>query len=235
MFYIVISNKENFQKAAKLICNEVKLNGIEVNILELNDVKKIEDNNYNYLYFLTNETIKIKNCIKKFNKNHIINKDFLYNYKNKFTTYKEIEKLSPKKYNFNNFFKIKLKKFPIIIKNKKHYKNKNFKANNLNKINNILTKINKEEYFIEDFKKGEEIKVYIINNTYIKNEKIIYNKTLNKILKNLTSSINIECASIDIIIENKKHWIIDINPAPAFFKSKESRIIFCKYIKNKLK
>lgn len=96
-----------------------------------------------------------------------------------------------------------------------------------------VSEIDFTKYYLEEEILGQETKYYFVNGRVFDDEKEIFTKGIVEILNDLSKDFNIVVYSIDIITNEKGHYIIDLNPCPGFYKSNIARGCLIDYMTNK--
>lgn len=201
---------------------------------EHNNSKKI-------FYFLTN-VAGVMECVQDIlRKGHaVVNKTFLLRENSKFYLQKIIEKngvIVPKSICPSNNKDIREIDFPCYLKSQKQ-------ASTVVKVVNkkqfdeaiCLFDSNKEDWYLEEAIDMDDIwlqKVYYVDGKIFEAKK---NSFLFKITSNsMAKALDLEIFSFDIFSSKfGRYWVIDVNPAPSFFKSDKARKFFVQFIIKKL-
>ncbi len=246
MNYIVISKLEGFSEGAELIKKEAiqQLKLCEIiyieNLIELPQIKTPS-----LFYFLTNEQ-SIPTLIKMLRERHeqisIINEHILSKSHSKILLQNTIQKDGveiPKNMAFESIKKSHHPHFPIYLKSQRH-------ANKVKKINDMrmFEQINIDpskykNFYLEEAVEQQSLalkKIYYVKGNIISlDESFLYGKlplSFVKIMTKISTCLELSVFSSDIFIDwaKERYICIDVNPAPAFFNSSESRSMFVKNI-----
>jgi D-alanine-D-alanine ligase-like ATP-grasp enzyme len=249
MNYILYSKNESYKEGAEKIKTETLRQNKKCKIIEIScisSIKKLErtKKEKGLLYFLTNDN-SIPGCIEllKDTDIKIINKPLLSNNVSKFVLQQIVKKNGiciPKSIlPYKNIGVINDNiRYPIFIKSQKQASVVMYTKNKIDFKKNKITIGDLNKYYLE---KAIENKKLILNKFYYTRGSIINIDSVDTekvpawfhvILNNIAKSLELEVFSVDIFINwsKKKYSCIDINPAPAFFKSDKSRENFVKNI-----
>lgn len=245
MFYIIISTKERFEGAVKLIVDDCRQADITTRVISIEKLtaKEITSiSSRNKIFFLTNErgvTELIKNLSDK--GAYVINNDFLKGNRSKFyvqKTIKDVGVLVPKHVTIHDVKTLKnacsILKFPLFLKSVEHV-HKIFNGKNETEIINFWQTTNKSlGWYLEESIEGENT---VLEKYYCVSDKF-FNMNGTKIAASVTGTLNLisntlklEAFSAEFIFDGNSYYCIDINPAPAFFRSAIAREYFVRSLK----
>lgn len=246
---IIVSQKENFINGAQIIKDNFEKSGFHCEIVFIEDIVLGTNNQVisgtRIIYFLTNSGIISQYCEHFDSLGHyIISRECITGDNSKFylqDKLKESEISVPKSMAVLDHYSaldlaIKMK-FPFYIKSQKQASivRKVSNENELLEVLHLFRDVN-EEYYFEEVIRSEENdlrKIYYINGICILNNE--ENDKYSKIFKLVANVLHLDAFSVDIFFgKDEKYWIIDVNPAPAFFKSHEARHTFVEFCIRKI-
>lgn len=243
---IVVSKKEAFINGAQLILEQVRTIGFECLIIFIEDwsldYNEKSSDQKKIFYFLTNVDEVIA-CIQDVLRNGhiIINKIFLFRLgeHSKFYLQKIIEQNGisvPKSVCSANNKDICKIDFPCYIKSQKHT-SAVIKVSNKKELYQTiwLFDSNNEGWYAEEAIAGDDVllqKIYYINGKAFAKDN---NFQVENVFISISEILGLEVFSVDIFSsKSSKYWVIDVNPAPSFFKLEEARKAFATFLTEKL-
>lgn len=232
---IFISKYENTLNGAFLLKKELKFCNIIFIEDYINNKKNIKIDN-SIIYFLCNSPL-IKKVIELLDNNcYVYNKKYyLNNYKKK-----DVQILLNKNKiivpRIINYLNLKESDFPIFCKENNHV-GITFQVYNKITLKKFFERFNIKDFYLEKKVNSEnkEFKVYYVNNNIYYNDNKKNNKEIKNICYKISRILNLELFSVDFIKEKKDYYIIDVNPASAFYLSPKARKSFIDITKDKIK
>ena len=246
MNYILISKFEGFREGAERIKEEAKNQKKDCEIIEIqNIVDKMSVEYINkqnsLIYFLTNDSC-VKSCIRCLKKSgtKVIGKKLLSGDVSKFFLQEKIKGAkicTPKSIPLPTDTKMSLHNkisFPLFLKSQEQVSTVDYMTNKFEFIKKLSTINNRDDFYLEEAIEDSGMileKFYYINGSVFIMKSIeakFNNNWIQKILKRISLSLELEVFSTDIFVNwsTKKYFCIDINPAPAFFNSRNARVEF---------
>ena len=184
------------------------------------------------IYFLTNVK-EIKSIIKKLPRNRILNEKYYINDLSKIEIQNKLSAngvTTPRIIEYSD--KFTNNDFPLYVKNKNHDV---FVAKICSKrsYNLFFTKFNKKDFYLEEEIKSVDIikehKIYYSNNAIFENDKDEISTKIKRICNKVARITGLDVYSADLIETKKKIYVVDVNSAPGFWNSKESRLKLLEY------
>lgn len=232
--YIIYSKNNLYSNQLKKIEND---SFIETEIIEIESFcmssKNLILSDSDCVYFLCCNSKEIKKCISKINGGNIINKNFLINKHDKLTCQNILMSKNidvPKVYkgtdvDVNSF------SYPIFCKENKH-QGITFQAYNIRTLNFFFQNYNLNDfYFEESIRSIDEIKMYYVNGKIIlKNGLYNNDNKISKICEEISSILNLDVYSADILKFEDRYYVIDINASAGFYLSDIARKEFLYYV-----
>lgn len=229
---IIVSRCEHFADGAGLILEDAKQFGLLCEVIFIEDL--IFDNKiaaFDLIYFLTNFS-----GIEKYVVHYeslvlqIINKDFLIDEKRKFYLQNKVGEngisvpASVSASDVLSWAKDR-SKFPIYVKSQNQASTVIRVEDEIELSKAIAVfKCQKEDWYLEKGIEGEEIelhKIYYVNSNLVLDKNFAIDK---RMFDSISKILNLSVFSSDVLVSmTGEYWVIDINPAPAFFKSQEAR------------
>lgn len=221
MLYIFISHYDDCSKNVEKIKETDKKN-IKKIYLEDYFAGPFELEEADRVYFLTNTVLALQ-FIERFGKNnYIINRSYYTRNFNKFETQKLLKDNGLSVPNVLEFEHINKKSFPIMCKSKKHA-DFVIAVHTLGALNDIFSKYNKNDFYLEQMiDTNEEIKIYFVKDEIYfydgyKNKKI--SKEISELCRRISKVLSLEVFSVDVLVNNEKLFVIDVNPAAGLYNS----------------
>lgn len=230
MLIIAISYYDNYIDRVEKIVNE---NPKKVTYLYVEDFLKnpdgfdIEDNSVIYILNNSNFNLDFIQKIKQKSKCKILNDKFFNRQYSKLDIQRELEKnnvLIPRIIKYNEISK---NDFPIFCKSYQHA-DMVLKIYNRSSLNSLMEKFDVNNFYFEesvDKNNYKEYKVYFIKNNIYLDDDIKFggdDKMLN-ICCEVGKVLGLDVFSCDIIVCDKKYYMLDVNPSAGLYKSKKSR------------
>lgn len=184
------------------------------------------------IYFLTNVK-EIKDIVKQLPNNKILNKEYYLEDLSKI----EIQNtLSDNNLNTPEIIEysedLTNNDFPLYVKNKNHDV---FVAKICSKhsFEFFFKKFNPKDFYLEKEIKSIDIikehKIYYCNNAIFENDKDPISLKIKRICNKVAKVTGLDVYSADLIETKDKIYIVDVNSAPGFWNSKESRLKLIEY------
>jgi hypothetical protein len=241
---IVVSKKEMFVNGARLILEQIQRNGFSCHIIFVEDQIFKHGEGYNnskkkVFYFLTN-VAQVKSYVQNIlqEEHVVVNKSCLLREKSKFYLQKTIKQYGvaiPKSVYPARKKNICEISFPCYIKSQQQASTV-IRVADKNEFDEAvyLFDSNNEDWYLEEAVEGSDVwlqKAYYIEGKIIARKNVhSFKDALNLISK----ALNLEVFSVDIFSSKSGgYWVIDVNPAPAFFKSDEARENLAGFLINK--
>jgi len=230
---IFLDYESNYSDRVERIKNDAK-NKVDYYYIEDIDKKEIikRISPKDIIYFLTNDK-KIKNVIKQLPNNKILNKEYYL----KGLTKIEVQKMlannginTPEIINYDDNLENSI--FPLYLKYKNHDV---FVAKICSKrsLNYLFSKFNSNKFYLEKEIKQKDIvkehKIYYSNKDIFENDKDIISDKIKNICNKLSEVTGLDVYSADLIETKDKIYVIDVNSAPGFWNSKQSRLKLLEY------
>lgn len=249
MIEIFTSIKKDYDKQAKKILRKTEK---EYNVLKLEKTLSKNNTPTDYwvwknlypatIYFLCNNPV-ITDLLLFTKKSKIINLGYYELGINKKDIFKALSesKLKTKTPAFITDYKNWLAEFlPMYVKADNH-EGITFRATSEAMINGFAMGVDINRYYFEpDISNvnSSEIKLFYINGQIIPADKDIekfkeakeYNSDLLEDLTKFANKFKLEVCSFDLIFDKDMQFIVDINPAPAFYSSKQATNLFAKFL-----
>ena len=249
MIEIFTSIKKDYDKQAKKILRKTEK---EYNVLKLEKTLSKNNTPTDYwvwknlypatIYFLCNNPV-ITDLLLFTKKSKIINRGYYELGINKKDIFKALSdsKLKTKTPAFITDYKNWLAEFlPMYVKANNH-EGITFRATSEAMIDGFAMGVNINDYYFEpdiSNASSSEIKIFYINGQVIPADRDIEKFKLAKefnpdLLEDLTKFANkfkLEVCSFDLIFDRDMQFVVDINPAPAFYSSKQATNIFAKFL-----
>lgn len=249
MIEIFTSINKNYDKQAKKILRKTNR---EFNVLKLEKTLSKNNTPTDYwvwknlypatIYFLCNNPV-ITDLLLFIKKSKIINRGYYelsINKKDIFKTLSE-SKLKTKTPAFVTDYKNWLAEFlPMYVKANNH-EGITFRATSSAMIDGFAMGVDINNYYFEpDIStiSSSEIKIFYIDGQLVPADKDIekfkiakeYNSDLLSDLTKFANKFKLEVCSFDLIFDKDLQFVIDINPSPAFYSSKQATNLFAKYL-----
>lgn len=228
---ILVSKQDKYYYSYIKLKDESK---IPTNVYYIEDLfmdnEAVNLNNH-VVYFLCNSSLvhKVINKYKNINC-YFINQKFFEKEYSKLDVQQLLRKNSiytPEIHTFDGKEKIN---YPIFCKENSHA-GINLVAYSENTLVKFFSKFDISDFYCEEIiKDGKESKLYYVNESIYDNSKIIKNKGMNELFKNISKILKLESFSADIICTEKENVVLDINPNSGFYGSNIARKNFIKYI-----
>ena len=205
------------------------ISGANLNEIGFDDVEEAFNNDLKFdkndvIYLLLNDLDLINRFIIKYqNDVKIINSKYYENKKTK----KEVQMFLKSPYYKTPRIFEEMNVFPCFLKSNSH-QDENYVINSIDEIENI--NLNKT-YFEELINYNQERKLYFVYGNVFSKDNITVDQVDELICKDIASKLNLDIMSIDLLC-NDQRYLIDVNPSPAFFESKESRECFVDIVFN---
>ncbi len=198
--------------------------------LNFNNIKQYNFNKH-IIYFLCNVNLNYKVIEKLQGLNcYFINKNFFTHNYTKFNVQKKLSNnniLTPKIYSIDELNRIS---YPVFCKENSHV-GINLIVYSENTLIRFFSKFNSSDFYCEKIiKQGIEKKIYFVNGIVYDGNKTIDDKKLQKLFKKISSILGLEAYSADIINNENKNVVIDINPNSGYYGSNIARKSFLKFI-----
>jgi len=184
--------------------------------------------NNDVIYILNNSSYNLSLIKKLKNKVHKIINESFYCEKHTKLDIQEILKhngvLVPNILECKNLTKYN---FPLFCKSLNHA-DLVLKIYNKNSLDNLLEKFNSNNIYLEESlesSNSKEYKVYFIKDTIYFDDKYedFMDENIKQICLKISSILQLELFSIDIIKQNNNYYVIDINPSAGLYMSSKSR------------
>lgn len=237
--YLIVSEQENYLDAARLIVDEAKRTKKICKIVFIEKMM-IDSNSATILpkggcvYFLTNHyLVSIFAAVLRMQDFQIINGDFVSREKSKLYVQARLKNkgISVPQFRFSPEQKICYKKF--YCKSFSHATFVKYLKNNRDFFSFRQLFSDKDFHYFESAlseKKFKEYKYYSILGKFIPPKAAFKTAAIIKDIAKIANLLMLEAFSVDIIVDERtsKYWVIDVNPASAFFKSTAARREFVK-------
>lgn len=245
MFSLFISNKENFREAANLILLGCEQFNLKVEIIVIEEFISESIRSFissDLIFFLTNDQ-RIGELAKAISKTgaQVINNNYLI--RNRLKSYAQNQVglagvCVPKTFTINSNSSLKniIKNidFPFYLKCEQHVHNI-FRIENIKMFNISIKEIDwLLGWYVEENIETPDAqfeKYYFINSKVFSRNNKEVRHNIRGILEKIADTLHLQIFSIDFIIDKNNYYIIDINPASAFFHSQDARTAFIQYIK----
>lgn len=201
----------------------------EVEYYYLEDYLKIKDKikDEDVIYFLTNVK-EIINIVEDLPNNKILNKDY---YLSRCSKVEVQEKLLKNGIDtptiIKNIDNLANRSFPLYVKNKNHDV---FVAKVCSKrsFNYMFNKFDINDFYLEEEIKNKDIikehKIYYANKSVFENDEDIISDRIKETCHKLGAITGLDVYSADLIETKDKVYVIDVNSAPGFWYSRDSRL-----------
>lgn len=236
MFKLLLSKSNNLIRYYK-IKNEspdfVDLIYIEDFISNNNN---IQIQNEDIILIMSNDSY-ISKFIETVNNCIILNKKFLkYNY-DKLKVQKILQENDISVPNILNLNEIENKHFPIYCKSLKHTILSK-KIENFTELNDFTLKNDSNNFYIEqNVLNGNltEFKIYFVKDEifYYDNIEETNKETISKVMLEISKILSLDVFSMDVIMNEEIYYVLDVNPMPGFYMSKNSRLALIEKFKIK--
>lgn len=232
---IVFSEIEPYKNGSQLLVETLKTVGIRSRLKKLNNLKSGKNNHSQMaaIYFLTNcSSAQIASFwCGELEKRYVVNGKFLTLFHSKSVIqallrrcYVPVPQLAPAL-----FYKKRARRSTILVKSEEH------NMRNQQAISGKSTDEPWRVYCERRIEKEEftEHKISYIAGRLFTKDKRILTKAIKGAHHRIYEYLGLEVFSTDIFVSKKKRksfFIIDVNPAPAFFHSVEARLAFGSYL-----
>lgn len=245
---IVVSHEELFINGAQLILEQVQMASFGCRVMFIEDWffkygEEYHNNEKKLFYFLTNVD-GVMACVHDVlrNRHIVINKTFLLGENSKLYLQKAIEQegiVVPKSVcpadsaESKNTCKIN---FPCYVKSQKHTSTV-VRVANKRELNEVICLLdcNNEDWYLEEAIEKDGL---LLQKAYYVGGKIFVKDSgcrLENVFGSISKALDLEVFSVDIFSsKSDEYCVIDVNPAPSFFKSKKARKAFATFLIKKI-
>lgn len=251
MIDIFVSKKHDYSEQAYKLLNTTKSKG-RVHFIEeilANSSEMPWDNlntGKNIVYFICNDS-HIQSIIEKAGQaaNFINSKYYALNWNKEqvFIVLQNWQSSIKIPTYYDEYTDIKDNEYPVWVKFNNH-QGITFKADSKDMIRGFKIAANLDYYYFEQNianSESKEIKVFYINGKVYPADKnkaefqecCKYNPNFIEDLNKIARKFKLEACSVDIIFDKENQYLIDLNPAPAFYSSKMATKDFTSYLLEK--
>lgn len=243
MFHIVLSkNEKYFNAAVRLVdvCRCVRVTVDLINIEELNIARVVKEESF---FFLTNNPsvgVLVRDLLSR--GNIVINGKYLTGERLKSVTQKRLNTAGisiPKIISTIKFESagrsVDIATFPAYVKSETHG-NGAYRVENLEDCNYLFSKFNQNlDWYIEeavDNPKRLFQKVYwVAGCSFARDEEPMPRIDIESAMIKIGREFLFDIFSADFVVDDFDYWCVDVNPAPALYRSTNARIAFADHIR----
>lgn len=243
MFYVIISAKERFENAAERILTDCKQANVDASIILIEKFTTVGPFFKDKVFFLTNDH-SVSEWSKKLSDEgaYVINEDFLRGERSKFYVQKTLKGagvLVPEHADIHDLRSLRsaclVLKFPIFLKSMEHVHNVFNGKNEADIVKFWLATDKSHKWYLEESIEGERMvleKYYCIFGKYFNMHDKELTADIVNILNLISKILKLNVFSVDVVFDGINYYCIDVNPAPALFRSAFARKYFVGTLEN---